>query len=55
LAKTIWLDAKTRLMELKRQASILDLVSQDAKRLSVSLGADRQEKGRGIYAVDPRT
>ncbi len=37
-------DAKTRLMELKRQASILDLVSQDAKRLSVSLGADDKKK-----------
>ena len=37
-------DAKTRLMELKRQASILDLVSEDAKRLSVSLGANDRKK-----------
>ena len=37
-------DAKSRLMELKRQASILDLVSQDAKRLSVSLGSDDKKK-----------
>jgi hypothetical protein len=37
-------DAKSRLLELKRQASILDLVAQDAKRLSVSLGADDRKK-----------
>jgi hypothetical protein len=37
-------DAKSRLVELKRQASILDLVAQDAKRLSVSLGADDKKK-----------
>ena len=37
-------DAKSRLAELKRQASILDLVAEDAKRLSVSLGASDRKK-----------
>lgn len=37
-------DAKSRLAELKRQASILDLVSGDAKRLQASLGADDKRK-----------
>jgi hypothetical protein len=37
-------DAKSRLAELKRQASILDLVSGDAKRLKASLGAEDKRK-----------
>jgi hypothetical protein len=38
------LDAKSRLAQLKRQASILDFVAQDAKRLSHSMGASDKKK-----------
>jgi hypothetical protein len=38
------LDAKSRLAALKRQASILDFVAEDAKRLSSNMGADDRQK-----------
>jgi hypothetical protein len=38
------LDAKSRLAQLKRQASILDFVAQDAKRLSNKIGASDKHK-----------
>jgi hypothetical protein len=38
------LDAKSRLAQLRRQASILDFVAQDAKRMSHSMGADDRKK-----------
>jgi hypothetical protein len=38
------LDAKTRMMRLKRQASILDLVADDARRLSSNMGATDKRK-----------
>jgi hypothetical protein len=38
------LDAKSRLAQLKRQASILDFVAQDAKRMSHSMSADDKHK-----------
>jgi hypothetical protein len=38
------LDADTRRRQLRRQASLLDLVGEDAKRLSVSLGASDRLK-----------
>jgi hypothetical protein len=38
------LDAKSRLAQLKRQASILDFVAQDAKRLSRSMGENDKKK-----------
>jgi len=38
------LDAKSRLAQLKRQASILDFVAQDAKRLSHKIGASDKHK-----------
>jgi hypothetical protein len=38
------LDARSRLAQLKRQASILDFVAEDAKRLSHSMGADDKKK-----------
>ena len=38
------LDAKSRLAQLRRQASILDFVAQDAKRLSHTMGADDKKK-----------
>jgi hypothetical protein len=38
------LDARSRLAQLKRQASILDFVAEDAKRLSNSMGADDKKK-----------
>jgi hypothetical protein len=38
------LDAKTRLMRLKRQASILDFVADDARRLSGNMGATDKRK-----------
>jgi hypothetical protein len=37
-------DAKTRIAQLKRQASILDFVAEDAKRLSRSMGANDKQK-----------
>ncbi len=41
------LDAKSRLAQLRRQASILDFVAADAKRMSGKLGGKRQaEAGR---------
>ena len=38
------LDAKTRIMRLRRQASILDSVAEDAQHLSGSMGADDKKK-----------
>ena len=38
------LDAKTRMMRLKRQASILDFVADDASRLSGNMGANDKKK-----------
>ena len=38
------LDTKSRLAQLKRQASILDFVADDAKRMSTKLGARDKEK-----------
>jgi hypothetical protein len=38
------LDAKTRLMRLRRQASILDSVAEDARHLSGAMGADDKKK-----------
>jgi hypothetical protein len=38
------LDAKSRLAQLKRQASILDFVADDAKRLSANMGATDKHK-----------
>jgi hypothetical protein len=38
------LDAKSRLAQLRRQASILDFVAQDAKRLSIKMGAGDKHK-----------
>ncbi|HZQ40393.1 MAG TPA: DUF1552 domain-containing protein [Rhizomicrobium sp.] len=38
------LDAKSRLAQLRRQASILDFVAQDAKRLSTKMGAGDKHK-----------
>ncbi len=38
------LDAKSRLAQLRRQASILDFVAEDAKRMSHSMGADDRKK-----------
>ena len=38
------LDAKTRMMRLKRQASILDFVADDARRLSGNMGANDKKK-----------
>jgi hypothetical protein len=38
------LDAKSRLAQLRRQASILDFVAQDTKRLSHSMGANDKKK-----------
>ena len=38
------LDAKSRLAQLRRQASILDFVAQDAKRLSTKMGATDKHK-----------
>jgi hypothetical protein len=38
------LDAKSRLAQLRRQASILDFVAADAKRMSARLGAADKEK-----------
>jgi hypothetical protein len=38
------LDAKSRLAQLRRQASILDFVAQDAKRLSSKMGATDKHK-----------
>lgn len=38
------LDAKTRIMRLRRQASILDSVAEDARHLSGSMGADDKKK-----------
>ncbi len=38
------LDSKSRLAQLKRQASILDFVADDAKRLSVNMGANDKHK-----------
>ena len=38
------LDAKSRLAQLRRQASILDFVAQDAKRLSRNIGASDKHK-----------
>ena len=38
------LDAKTRLVRLRRQASILDSVAEDARHLSGSMGADDKKK-----------
>jgi Protein of unknown function (DUF1552) len=38
------LDSKSRLAQLKRQASILDFVAEDAKRMSGKLGARDKEK-----------
>ena len=38
------LDAKSRLAQLRRQASILDFVAQDAKRLSHNMGANDKKK-----------
>ncbi len=38
------LDPKVRIAQLRRQASILDSVAEDAKRLSGSMGADDQKK-----------
>ena len=45
-------DAKTRLAVLRRQASLLDFVAQDAKRLSGDLGAaDKQKIDEYLTAV----
>jgi hypothetical protein len=38
------LDAKSRLAQLRRQASILDFVAQDAKRMSRTMGASDKHK-----------
>jgi hypothetical protein len=38
------LDPKSRIAQLRRQASILDSVAEDAKQLSGSMGADDQKK-----------
>jgi hypothetical protein len=38
------LDAKSRLVRLRRQASILDSVAEDARHLSGSMGADDKKK-----------
>jgi hypothetical protein len=38
------LDAKSRMAQLKRQASILDFVAEDAKRMSHSMSAEDKEK-----------
>ena len=38
------LDAKTRMMRLKRQASILDFVADDARRMSGTMGANDKKK-----------
>ncbi len=38
------LDSKSRLAQLKRQASILDFVADDAKRLSANMGANDKHK-----------
>jgi hypothetical protein len=38
------LDTKSRLAQLRRQASILDFVAQDAKRLSTKMGASDKHK-----------
>ncbi len=38
------LDSKSRLAQLKRQASILDFVAEDAKRMSRSMGASDRKK-----------
>jgi hypothetical protein len=38
------LDSKSRLAQLKRQASILDFVADDAKRLSANMGATDKHK-----------
>jgi len=38
------LDAKTRLAQLRRQASILDFVADDAKRMSANMGATDKAK-----------
>ena len=38
------LDAKTRMLRLKRQASILDFVADDARRLSGNMGATDKRK-----------
>jgi hypothetical protein len=38
------LDAKTRIMRLRRQASILDSVAEDARDLSGAMGADDKKK-----------
>lgn len=38
------LDAKSRLAQLRRQASILDFVAEDAKRMSARLGASDKQK-----------
>lgn len=46
------LDAKSRLAVLKRQASILDFVAEDAKRLSSNMGAtDRQKLDEYLTSV----
>lgn len=46
------LDAKSRLAQLKRQASILDFVAADAKRMSGRLGAsDKQKLDEYLTAV----
>ena len=46
------LDAKSRLAQLRRQASILDFVAQDAKRMSGRLGAsDKQKLEEYLQAV----
>ncbi|HEX2760087.1 MAG TPA: DUF1552 domain-containing protein, partial [Rhizomicrobium sp.] len=46
------LDAKSRLAQLRRQASILDFVAQDAKRLSSNMGAtDRQKLDEYLTSV----
>lgn len=37
-------DAKSRMAQLKRQASILDFVAEDAKRMSRSMGANDKKK-----------
>ena len=40
------LDPKGRLAQMRRQASILDFVAADAKRMSGNMGADDKEAGR---------
>ena len=40
------LDAKSRLAQLRRQASILDFVAQDAKRLSTKMSVGDKQVGR---------